>query len=364
MDFPLIDKETAFYVKVLEPLYRKTILSDVGLGEVDIEKLLLLATVDNALDYTARKILEEKKIENEIRVYLENIVSKGDDEQVQLDNTISDLKRNIDIDYIVFKTYKGKRFRRIGNDIDILVKPEKLNKLHEKLLSQGYGDEVLFPKHERCIMVKKADQINLHIQSKVHWCGKEYLDDELIWQLPRKVEYAGHDIRTNNVNADFLIHLAHTNFEHPFFRLSELLYLYGLFGDVDFELLVKQTEKYRWEKTFIRNIALMNSIHLSLYDEPLTEEISLPKVAIKRLAFPFEFTRKHMVQAVIEKRITYYLLGRIFKLTRVLATGETCSYTQPPERNKFTRDGNLVIKESVARGAMNNLRHKLLRLFD
>jgi hypothetical protein len=366
MENDTLDRETAFYIKALEPLYRDTIIPDIGITEISIERLLHLATVDNALDHTARLILKkyEHNIEKEIKGYIEEIVSKGDDERRQLDDTILDLKRNINTDYLIFKTYKGKRFQRIGNDIDILVEPDKLEKLHKKLLSGGYRDEVLFPKHEKCIMVKKPEQINLHIQSKVHWCGKEFLDNELIWKEPRTVVYAGHELRTNNKNADFLIHLAHLNFEHPFFRLSELLYLYKLCKFVDFELLIHQTERYKWKNTFLRNIELMNNIHVALYEKPMTEVVPLRRSVIKVIAFPYEFSRKHMILSVIERRITYYLLGRVFKLTRVLLTGETCSYTQPPERKKLIKDGKHIIKESVVRGAFNDIRHRLLRLLD
>ena len=364
MDIKLVDKETAFYIKTLEPLYKKTVLLDVDVNEIDIDKLLRLATIDNALDYVARYMTEKQDFRFHDGASLEAIVTEGNKERIQLSDTIEDLKRHIQTDYIIFKTYKGASFHRIGNDIDVVVKHQDLRDIHQSLLSKGYQDVVRFPRHERCIMVKKPGQMNLHIQSRIHWCGKEYLDERLIWENPRDVTYAGHHIQINNVNADFLIHLAHINFEHPFYKFSELLYLFTLASMVDYQQVIGQAQKYRWKQTLLRNINLMNNIHRMLYDEPVTVAVPFKQLNIPRVSFPLMFTRRHMILSVFEKRITYYLLGRIFKLCRVLITGETCSYTQPPERKKLKKKGQRVIGESIIRGAINSTRHRLLRTLD
>ena len=221
-----------------------------------------------------------------------------------------------------------------------------------------------FPKIEKAVLITKEGRKKIHLQSKIHWCWKEYLDEELIWQNPRYVTYNGHTIPINNVNADFLIHIAHMNYEHPYFKLSELLYLFSIVPALDFDILLAQTKKYKWQNTFLRTLNLMNNIHQILYGEPLTNKVNFKKIEFTRLSFPLMFSRKHMIKATLEKKITYYLLARMFKISRVLLTGETCSYTVPPERKYLTKDGKFLIRESAIRKAINLMRFRIFKLFD
>lgn len=360
---PKIDKETNFYIKLTEGLYKRTLLPDVDISEINIDKLLNIAVKDNALYYAAKKLLENPSLESALRKILEAIVSKGDSELLEIQRTIDDIKKYIN-DYLIFKTYRGENFERIGNDIDVFVKHSDLYSLRDEFLARGYYLFIDFPKHERAVLINREDRIKIHLQSKIHWCWKDYLDEGLIWQNPRNVIYNGREIVINNVNADFLIHIAHINYEHPYFRLSELLYLFSIVPTLDLDILLKQTKKYNWQKTFSRTMNLMNNIHQILYGELLTDKIGFTKLEFTNLTFPFMFSRKHIIQATLEKRITYYLLGRMFKIIRVLLTGETCSYTDPPERGQLTKNGKPVIKENAMRKALNLMRYRILKLLD
>lgn len=358
-----IDRETNFYIKLLEPLYKKTVLPDVDIREVNIDKLLIIAVKDNALYFTAKRLLTNQNLEQADKEKLQDIVSKGDKELEKIKETIKDIKRNIK-NFIIFKTYKGANFTRIGNDIDVLIKYEDLYSSRDRLLSNGYHLFIDFPKFERAVLLDKKDRKKIHLQSRLYWCCKEYFDQDFLWRNPRTVKYNEEEIPINNVNADFLIHIAHTNYEHPYFKISELLYLFSLVPELDFDLLLEQTKKYGWHKTFLRTFNLMNNIHYVLYGQLLSKEVPFEKINIKEIKFPFEFSRIHMVNACIEKGITFYLLGRVFKILRVLLTGETVSYTVPPEREQYVKDGKPIIEESNFRKMVNIFRHKFLKLFD
>ncbi|MCP3953108.1 MAG: nucleotidyltransferase family protein [Desulfobacterales bacterium] len=359
-----MNRETRAYCQLLSPLYRPLDWPTVDLATLDVDRLLKLATVDNALTYLAGRLLEAYKLDPDLETRLGVIDDRGRRKLDQAQATVAAFDAVMPAEHLLYKTYKGKHFPRIGNDIDVLVRPADLPDLHRNMLAAGYRDVVLFPAHERCIMVKKPGQINLHIQSRVHWCGKQFLDEAQIWREPRKVSFADREIPTNNVTADFLIHLAHINFEHPFFKFSELLYLFSLVPQVDFALAFEQARKYRWRRTFVRTVNMLNNIHVVLYGEPATDRVPFQDLRLDNLAFPFVFSRRHMVLAVLERRITYYLLGRVFKIIRVLFTGETCSYTDPPERALYTKDGQPVIKESMTRSLLNTARQRLLRALE
>jgi hypothetical protein len=359
-----MDPETHCYCQLVAPLYRPADRLDIDICTPDIHRLLQIALIDNALTFVAGRLLQDRVLLADVRTYLEDIVAKGHRKFEQAADTLADFKQFMPADTLLFKTYKGTHHTRIGNDIDVLVKKGDLAGLHDALLAAGYGDVVLFPRHEHCIMVKKPGQINLHIQSRVHWCGKQFLDEAVIWDNPRMVTFAGQELETSNATADFLIHLAHINFEHPFFRLSELLYLFSLVPAVDFNLAWEQVGRYRWQRTFRRTVNMMNNIHMALYGEPVTDQVPCTDMHLTQLSFPFVFSRRHLIAAVLERRITYYLMGRMLKIGRVLLTGETCSYTQPPERTLYIRDGRQVIRESHIRGALNSARQRFLRALE
>ena len=202
-----MDRETRAYCRLLAPLYRPLEWPALDPGDLDVDRILHLATVDNALTYLAGRLGEAFELDPTLESRLKEIAAKGRRKLDQARSTVAACDEILPAEHLLYKTYKGERFPRIGNDIDVLVRPADLAALHRDMLAAGYRDVVLFPAHERCIMVQKPDQINLHIQSRVHWCGKQFLDEELIWRTPRLVSFAGRELKTNNVTADFLIHV-------------------------------------------------------------------------------------------------------------------------------------------------------------
>lgn len=345
-------------------MYKNTILPEINFKDINFDALLYLATKDNTLYFVASTLLDSyTELNSNQKTRLQDIVDKGSSEIQEIQRSIKSLTKLVP-NALIFKTYMGENYKRIGNDIDALVDYNELYKIEDLLFDQGYKTVVNFPKHEQCIMVERSGEKKLHIQSKVHWCWKEYLDPELIWKDPRPVIHNQEEFLTNNVNADFLIHIAHMNFEHPYFKLSELLYLFSLVPEIDLDLVLEQAQKYNWKKTLLRSINLMNNIHVVLYGHRLIDNIAFKELYFKELSFPVMFPRTHMVLAVIEKRITYYLLGRVIKIIQVLLTGETAVYTDPPERKQYIKDGEQVIKESKIRYTVNHLRHRIFSIFD
>ena len=50
-----IDKETTFLIKITDDLYRKTLLNNVNLHEINIDKFIHIALENNILYYVTKK---------------------------------------------------------------------------------------------------------------------------------------------------------------------------------------------------------------------------------------------------------------------------------------------------------------------
>lgn len=327
----MISKEPILLIKLTEGLYKKTLLPDIKVSEINIDEFIYIALKNNVLYYVAKKINENPSLEPDLKERFETIASKGDLELLEIKESIDEVKKHIK-EYIIFKTYRGENFPRIGNDIDVLVKSKNLNSIKKQFVAMGYHTEYDDPKEKSVGLLKKG-QKKIHLQGAITWCWTQYLDEDLIYHKPRSAIYNGQKINIPNVNADLLIHIAHMNFEPLLMMYSELLYLFKLIPEVDFDILLEQTQKYNWQKTFLRTLNLINNFHYILYGELCSEKIEFKKVKFSDITFPYTFSRKHILLACLEKRLFVYPLTRIFKVIRLFLTRDAYRYIDSSERN-------------------------------
>jgi len=315
-----IDKETGFLIKITEDLYKKTQQPDVDINEISIDRFNRIALKNNILYYAAKKLVECFSLKPELREKFGKIISKGDLQLHQIKRSIDEVQQHIK-GHVIFKTYRGENFPRIGNDIDVLVRNEKLNSIKKEFIARGYRAEFDDQKEKGVVLLKEG-QKKIHLQGAITWCWREYLDEELIYRNPREVMYNGQKITIPNINVDFLSHLAHMNFEPLLITYSELLYLFKLIPKVDFDIILEQARKYNWQKTFFRTLNIIDSFHSILYGKSVCDKVKFKRVEINRVVFPYLFSRKHLILTAIEKRLFFYPLTRIFRTLNILFTGK------------------------------------------
>ena len=333
----LRDKETQFLIKITEGLYKKTGLNEVNIKDIDVDRFIKLALKNNILYYCSKEIIKDPSLDKGLRQRFENIIKKADIELCQISKSIDEIKAGIK-GYVIFKTYRGENFPRIGNDVDVLVNSEELGPIKNYFLARGYKSENDDPKEKSVGLLKKG-QKKIHLQGGITWCWQEFLDEELIYGEPRKVVYNGQEITIPNKEADLLIHIAHMNFEPLLMIYSEMLYLFKLLPSVDLDLALKQAKKYRWKNTFLRTINIINNFHCLLYDDVCVNNIEFKKASFSEIKFPYGFSFKHLFLMCLEKRMFIYPLIKIFKIMNLLKTKDAYQYIDPPERYAVSGPG-------------------------
>jgi hypothetical protein len=311
-----LSPENCFLLNLLNN-YNRRFRENLNLTDLNTQKLLDSAEKNDMLYYAATKLLSD--YHEDLGVYkeiVEKIISDGNDSLKKFTNTldwINDLK---EFDFLIFKTYQN--YTRIPNDIDIFVKDFKkaLNVLvlkDAKIINLTAYDAFLI----------KKSMYPIHLHKKMAWAGGiDLFDIDILWNDLRRVHLDKTIIKIPNVNADFLIYVAHLLFEKLYFSLPELLYLFKVEKKLDFKITYSQAKKYNWSWGFLRIINLMDHFHRVIYNEhsPLSIKIGLQRsLNFSSIEFPVNVPLNYIVFSFVEKGLLIYPLLKIKRSRQVLS---------------------------------------------
>lgn len=332
-------KELVLLIKLTERLYKETKLPNFLLADIDIDIFIKLASKNNLLYNASKQILNVPSLSEENRKRFQIIVCDGEKNIAKVRRTLEEIKKHLP-NCIIFKTFRGTNFIRIPTDIDVLTKTFKSD--INKFIGFGYKTSGYLPK-EGSIHLLRDDMWKIHLHNDISWAWDHFFNLDFIFQNPRTEVLNGQEVTIPNITADVLIHLAHMNFEPLNIVLAELLYLFTIIPNMDFHLALKQTEKYRWKKTFLRTLNLINNFHYYFYGEVLTKEIDFNRIELEKPVFPYCFSRTHLILSVLEKQLFIYPLTRIFKVLNILFCGDTFTkYISPADRETKEQGGETV----------------------
>ncbi len=324
------DNETAFLFHLVSDIYRKPSILIPALQEINIPRLLQISMRNN-LGYYVFKTLFNKygeRLTKNTFTLLEDLINRGDNRIMDQRAALLQIKTCLP-QCLIYKTFRAHH--RIPNDIDILVRNLRQAVNFLKLTGMTLHE---YSSHEAVLITDKKIRIQLH--SKVSWANSSFLDNELIREKTRTVSFDGVAIRIPNIEADFLIHLAHINFEPLHFTLSDFLYLCKIAPLINWNVVINQARKYHWERTFNHSMVLLDGLHHSLYlDICPFEGLRLEHRAERKgnISLPKSLPKRHIINAFIEKKLFLYTIRRMIKVSRILFSGDTYTpFYLPPER--------------------------------
>lgn len=325
-----MNNEVKFLLRLLSPLYKVPKIDRVDINKIDVERLLELAKVNNLLFYTCKLLKDryEESISPKIMVTIKEVLKNGEGEFKKMKSGIKVLDRALG-DHLLIKTYRG--YPRIANDLDVLVDNYKLAcaSLSQAKLAAYDGDDRL-----QEIVYKSKSTVKLHIHGKIGWLNRDYFDEDLVWERPRRVTISDRKVLIPNYTLDFLIHMAHINFEPLHFTLSDLLYIFRISGKVNWEVVYQQSGKYRWQWALVQTLCIMDQFHRKIYATPANFN-GIKMIERRRVSYqlPYTLPRYQIVRAFLQKGVIVEPILKLPKVLKVLVSSDSYSgFYQPPER--------------------------------
>jgi len=313
-------------LKYAENLYRKAIFSENNCRQYNKTPILNLAARNNFRYYIAREILRSGNVREDEKQDIDKVIKEGKNGLNKVRRALLEVNE-LPGEYLIVKTYRG--FPRIPGDIDVLT--EDINASILKLEQAGYYVRD-YDQKEKSALLEKAQCADIHLHHRVTWAWTYFMDNDFVWEKPRISNLAGVEIPIPNPDADFLMHIAHINYEPLHILLSELLYLFKLIPDVNIDRIKSEATRYRWDGVLLRTLNLFNDFHNIFFGCLCFSELPFRKVIKGEVEFPFFLSRGDLVKNVFEKRLFLYPLLKLGKVIKVLLSGDPYSgYYTPGE---------------------------------
>jgi hypothetical protein len=259
---------------------------------------------------------------------------------VKLKQKINNLKNSIIIcdklikNYLIFKTYRGDNFIRVPNDLDIIIPNSQYEICKKKFIKLGFiiKDEIL---EERSYGLHKKNYLKIHVHTEISWCEKKFVSNKFLFSKTQNVKFHGKRINIPSKEAEFLITLAHSNFEPLHLMISEIVYLYSMMNDININKIYNEAKENNWEKTLSKILGALNDLHYKIYGEKLKKLNNFnSKFEDVFLSYktPYTYKRLHLIKSVIEVKIFNYVLRKIPKVIEHSLKMNTFNYLNSPEK--------------------------------
>jgi hypothetical protein len=280
-----------------EDIYKKPVLPFPG--RIDWNKLIDLAMRNKFLYHTAIKILEDERLAP-APVLRERILCLKESEEkryAKMRPTLEVVNAVLgDEPYLLSKTWRV--FSYVTHDTDLIVKDlGRVRKLFEK---SGY--KAPSSAHPQSIWIREKGLLEIEPYLR-HFAGPMvFMDDDFLWERSREVVMEGVKTRIPSVEVDILTFLADMGFRLYEIMIGDMLHLYSVAAQADWELIESQTRKHQWLEQFHNEVAVLNSFHRQIYQEPSPIEKYIPAVAHQvKLNLPYVTPFPQVTKALMEK---------------------------------------------------------------
>ena len=209
--------------------------------------------------------------------------------------TYDDFNKYLGDDYLVLKTYRG--FSRWSHDVDILVRDKA--KAVERLVKNGWFLEPTDQGPFKSLLSRDG-RIITSVHERVWWNKVEVMENELSWHNTQTVNFEGINLRLPSINSEFLTLLGHIPYELLYFRLDDLLYMYKIDNEVDWDVVADQAQRLKWPRTYDNALALYKETHKFLYNETTVGDPDRETIYKKEITLPYLLPVWEICKAHIE----------------------------------------------------------------
>lgn len=262
--------ELSLMAHALDGHYRETLLPRPT--QVDWKRLERLVIRNKLQLLVFDQILQDPTLAlpDTWRVRFREALDDQIDEQKKLGPSMFQIKEILgQTPYVVVKTFRP--FPYFSHDIDVLVEDTAAvgNRLTQAALE--WTD---IPKGSA--VVEDPRWLDLEFYGRVLPGSIKVIDDELTLKNPVPAVLGGEDTWVASPDIEIVTLIADAIFRLYELKLGDMVYIYSLAAQADWDLLQAQAAKYGWHEFFVHIVGVLNSYHHELFGSPSPIEQHVP----------------------------------------------------------------------------------------
>jgi hypothetical protein len=300
-----VSRETQLLCSLLG---RGTPSVDIDLGDINWNKLLQLASNNRVLYVIARELLKDNFVQGNSRILanLTRIVTESEERLDHLKQTLEFTERtlgNASVPYIVAKTDRGLPY--VTFDIDVLVKPEDLERSFEVFEAQGAGLVPTYEKNETDVILPDLLRVDLHSGFFCH--RQPYAAAEPMWDGVRKIAVQGVTVNLPNIDSELALMIGHTIHERLNVPLLEFLFLKDNIGCANWSRVEEEADRHGWLGSLRVFEGIAAWIDQTLFPEsqnplfPDRRRKGLQRAMSRTLSMPYMFTIPAGLRVLVDR---------------------------------------------------------------
>jgi len=280
-------------------------------------KLLKRASSNHLLYFFVERLLGEEKLKTPKTIVSKlGLIKKEAETHLlklkQTTNLVTSALVKAKIPFLIIKTMKDIPY--VTFDVDLLVKMKDFDRC-QKALNMAAKKNLIrrktTPLAPRLTLFKflKADlpralKINLKpfrkrigkerhldfqkllridLYGNLLWQGSRFIDESLIWKKRKIGTIQGIKCPIPSTEIEVALAIVHTINERRYISLMDFLFIKKRCANVDWDLLLAQAKKYKWEKLLLRFVTIFNGLNRKLFPNEVK-----PAIVIKHKVDEFK----------------------------------------------------------------------------
>jgi len=172
-------------------------------------------------------------------------------------------------------------FPHESDNLDILIKPDKLGKVVQLLKKEGYSElpQVREPHKFLFRKMYAPYEFPLHIHTRVEWEGTQFVDSQNLWSRHRIID-GNNGFLVPSPEDCILITTAHLFFENHEIKLDDLFKIDSCIRNwsVNWDYILDHAQRLHWNDAFHLTMLLLNLVYKDLSGRSLLPNSPLSKM--------------------------------------------------------------------------------------
>jgi len=200
-----------------------------------------------------------------IKVFYEGVHAKIEKDLREFDR-IKDKFCKDGIEFMLIKS--NGLFPYESDNLDILIKPNKLGKVTQILRNAGYSERIRIREPHKFLFRKTSalKELALHIHTRVEWEGTQFVNSKNLWRR-RKVAEENNNFFVPSSEDSILITIAHLFFENHEIKLDDLIKVDSCIRkwSIDWDYIFNHAQRLHWGDALHLTLLLLNLKYKDLY---------------------------------------------------------------------------------------------------